>query len=72
MKNGTRSKIVSTLQAGAKVSISRNDVDTIVTEHGVAQLKGKTVPERIKQMIQIAHPQFRESLLQEARQLSYI
>ncbi len=72
MKNGTRSKIVSTLQPGAKVSISRNDIDTIVTEHGVAQLKGKTVPERIKQMIQIAHPQFRESLLQEARQLSYI
>lgn len=72
MKNGARSKIVSALQPGAKVSVSRNDVDTIVTEFGVAQLKGKTVPERIREMIQVAHPEFRESLLKEARDLSYI
>jgi acyl-CoA hydrolase len=72
MKNGLRSKIVSTLQPGAKVSISRNDVDTVVTEFGVAQLKGKTAPERIMEMISIAHPDFRESLLREARSLSYI
>ncbi len=72
MKDGTRSKIVSTLQPGAKVSISRNDVDTIVTEYGVAQLKGKTVPERIREMIGVAHPQFRDLLLKEARELLYI
>lgn len=72
MKNGSRSKIVSTLQPGAKVSISRNDVDTIVTEFGVAQLKGKTVPERIREMIRIAHPQFRDVLLKEAKDLAYI
>lgn len=41
-----QSKIVTTLHPGAKVSISRNDVDTVVTEYGIASLKGKCVAER--------------------------
>ncbi|EDQ90698.1 uncharacterized protein MONBRDRAFT_7153 [Monosiga brevicollis MX1] len=45
-KNG-QSKIVSQLQAGAKISISRNDVDTVITEYGVAPLKGLSVQERV-------------------------
>lgn len=72
MKNGSLSKIVSTLQPGAKVSISRNDIDTVVTEFGVAVLKGKTVPERIRAMVNVAHPEFREVLLREAKSLQYI
>jgi acyl-CoA hydrolase len=66
------SKIVFELNPGAKVSISRNDVDTIVTEYGVASLKGKTVSERVRQMIGIAHPQYREGLLFAARKANYL
>jgi acyl-CoA hydrolase len=71
-KNGTISKIAMALQPGAKVSISRNDIDTIVTEYGVAVLKGKTVPERIREMVRVAHPAFREQLMAEAKRLLYI
>jgi 4-hydroxybutyrate CoA-transferase len=71
-KDGMNSKIVATLQPGAKVSISRNDVDTIVTEFGVARLKGLTVPERILAMISIAHPSFRDDLLGQAKTLLYL
>ena len=71
-KSGTVSKIVVALQPGAKVSISRNDIDTVVTEFGVARLKGCTVPERIKAMVQVAHPDHRTQLLSEAHRLSYI
>lgn len=71
-KDSLSSKIVSTLHAGAKVSISRNDADTVVTEYGVAHLKGKTVSERIRSLVSIAHPAFREELLHEAKKLSYL
>ncbi|HYX31749.1 MAG TPA: acetyl-CoA hydrolase/transferase C-terminal domain-containing protein [Oligoflexus sp.] len=66
------SKIVFELNPGAKVSISRNDVDTIVTEYGVAMLKGKTVSERVRQMIGIAHPNYREGLLFAAKNAKYL
>ena len=71
-KQGTVSKITTALQPGAKVSISRNDIDTVVTEFGVAVLKGKTVPERIREMVRVAHPKFRDELTAEARRLFYI
>jgi acyl-CoA hydrolase len=71
-KDLSTSKIVFELKPGAKVSISRNDIDTIITEHGVAQLKGKTVSERARAMIGIAHPQFRDQLLHQARQAAYL
>ncbi len=67
-----RSKIVFELLPGAKVSISRNDVDTVVTEHGTAILVGKSVSERVKSLIAVAAPEFRERLLAEARQVSYV
>lgn len=70
--NGKTSKIVSELKAGAKVSISRNDIDTVVTEYGVAQLKGRSVTERAKALIQIAAPQFREQLYHDAVKNGYI
>ena len=71
-KDGRISKIVTALQPGAKVSISRNDVDTVVTEYGAACLKGKPVPERIRALINVAHPSFRDGLMDEARRLSYL
>ncbi len=66
------SKIAFELKPGAKVSVSRNDIDTVVTEFGVARLKGKTVSERVLAMIGIAHPKFREELSHQARAARYI
>lgn len=67
-----QSKIVFELLPGAKVSISRNDIDTVVTEFGVAELKGKTVSERAQALAAIAHPNFREKLLANAKAARYI
>lgn len=60
------SKIVPQLQAGAAVSLSRNDVDLVITEYGVADLRGTTIRERVESLIQIAHPKFRDSLWDQA------
>ena len=64
-ENGERvltSKIVPCLNEGATVSLSRNDVDYVVTEFGVAELRGQSIGERAKRLIAIAHPNFREQL----------
>ena len=61
-KGGTVSRIVPTLTNGALVSTSKNDVDCIVTEYGIAQLRGHSLRERTKALIGIAHPKFREEL----------
>ncbi|GAF13584.1 4-hydroxybutyrate coenzyme A transferase [Bacillus sp. JCM 19045] len=66
-KGGAISKIVPKLSAGAVVTTSKNDVDYVVTEFGVAKLRGKTVHERAKALIAIAHPDFREQLEEDAR-----
>ncbi len=71
-KNDTISKIVSTLTPGAVVSVPRMDVDHIVTEYGVAKLRGKSARERAKAMIDIAHPNFRDQLTHEAKKLKVI
>lgn len=71
-KNGTASRIVPTLTKGAVVTTSKNDVDYIVTEYGVAKLRGKTVAQRTKALIAIAHPQFRDSLTHEAKKRNII
>lgn len=63
------SKIVLTLTPGAGVSLSRNDVDYVVTEYGVTRLTGKTIKERVDGLISIAHPDFREDLKQRANKL---
>lgn len=62
---GTVSRIVPFLSEGAAVTTSRNDVDYVVTEYGVASLRGKTLKQRAESLINIAHPDFRESLKQE-------
>jgi len=66
------SKIVTMLKQGAAVTLSRNDVDNVVTEYGVAQLRGCTVKERVKRLIAIAHPKFRDQLYREAVEIGYI
>ncbi|RDU36692.1 4-hydroxybutyrate--acetyl-CoA CoA transferase [Neobacillus piezotolerans] len=65
----TISKIVPRLTPGAVVSLSRNDVDYVVTEYGVAHLKGTSIRERVEKLIAIAHPDFREQLRREANEL---
>ena len=71
-KSGTMSKIKPILTPGSVVTISRNIADIIITEYGVAYMRGRTVRERTKQLIAIAHPDFREELTFEAKKLGYI
>lgn len=66
------SRIVATLKKGAGVVTSRNHVRYVVTEYGVADLYGKTIRERAQQLINVAHPQFRDELTHEAKKLHYI
>jgi len=65
-KKGTISRIVSQLSPGAGVVTTRGDVHYVVTEYGVAYLHGKSVQERALALISIAHPDYRQKLLQEA------
>ena len=65
-KRGTISRIVPKLAHGAVVTTSRNDVDHVVTEYGVAKLRGKSIRERALALISIAHPDFRAELKEEA------
>ncbi|WP_347490725.1 acetyl-CoA hydrolase/transferase C-terminal domain-containing protein [Desulfoscipio sp. XC116] len=71
-KNGKVSKIVPVLQKGAVVSCSKNDVDHVVTEFGVAKLRGKTARERALALIAIAHPDFRTELQAAAHKMELI
>jgi 4-hydroxybutyrate CoA-transferase len=61
-RNGAASRIVERLTAGACVTTSRNDVHFVVTEYGIADLRGKTIRQRADALIRIAHPDFRDSL----------
>ena len=71
-KDETKSRIVATLEPGAGVVIPRGDVHYVVSEYGVAYLHGKSIRERVLQMIGIAHPKFRPELLKKAKQMHYI
>lgn len=64
-RNAEESKIVPTITTGGPVTTSRCDVNYIVTEFGVAQLRGQTLRERAKRLIAIAHPKFRAELAEE-------
>lgn len=66
-KGGKVSKIVPTLQVGAGVVTTRADVHYVVTEHGVANLHGKNLRQRAEILISIAHPDFHDSLEEEAK-----
>lgn len=66
------SKIVPFLKPGAIVTLSRADVDHVVTEYGCVALRGTSVSERVHLLISIAHPKFRDELRAEAIRLGYI
>ncbi len=73
MKDGTKlSKIVAMLKQGAGVVTTRNHVHYVVTEFGVARLYGKTIRQRARALIDVAHPAFREELERQAYDLRYL
>lgn len=61
-RGGKASRIVARLSAGAAVTTPRNEVDYIITEYGIAHLRGKSLRERAEALIAIAHPDYREEL----------
>jgi acyl-CoA hydrolase len=71
-KDDSISRIVPTLAPGAHVSTSKNDINYVVTEFGVAQLRGKSAKQRSQEMIAIAHPDFRAELTETAHQMHLI
>lgn len=66
-KSGIVSKIQPILTPGGICTTSKNDVDYIVTEYGIAQLRGLSLAKRVRQLISIAHPDFRDELTFEAK-----
>ncbi len=66
-KDDTISRIVPTLSPGTHVSTSKNDINYVVTEYGVAQLRGKSAKQRAQELIGIAHPKFRQQLTEQAK-----
>ena len=66
-KNDTISRIVPTLTPGTHVTTSKNDINYVVTEYGVAQLRGKSMKQRTRELIGIAHPNFRAELTEQAK-----
>jgi acyl-CoA hydrolase len=71
-RDGSMSKIRPSLTPGSVVTTSKNTVDKIVTEYGIAEMRGRTIRDRAQQLISIAHPQFRDELGAEARTLGLI
>jgi acyl-CoA hydrolase len=69
---GSISRIVPVLDQGAGVVTTRAHVWTVVTEYGVAELHGRSVRERAQALIAIAHPDFREDLERQAREVHQI
>lgn len=66
------SRIVATLHPGAAVTSYKNIVDNVVTEHGVAELRGRSIRERTEKLIAIAHPKFRDELTAKGREFGYL
>ncbi|MGB4642952.1 MAG: GNAT family N-acetyltransferase [Dethiobacteria bacterium] len=71
-RDGSTSRIVPLLQEGAGVTLTRGDIQYVVTEYGQAYLHGKNIRERAMSLIAIAHPKFRSWLIGEAKKLSLI
>ena len=69
-KDDRISRIVPVLAPGTHVSTSKNDINYVVTEFGVAQLRGKSAKQRARELIGIAHPAFRAELTEQARRLN--
>jgi acyl-CoA hydrolase len=71
-KDDTISRIVPTLTPGTHVTTGKNDINYVVTEHGVAQLRGKTAKQRCAELIGVAHPDFRGELREAARKMNLL
>ena len=67
-ENGEVSRIVPYLKEGAGVTLSRGDIHYVITEYGIAYLHGKNIRERAMDLIAIAHPKFREGLIEQAKE----
>ena len=70
--NGNVSRIVPYLSEGSGVATTRADVNFVVTEYGIAELQGKSIFQRVMELTQIAHPKFRDQLIQTAKSRHYI
>lgn len=66
------SRIVTRLCPGAPVTTMKNTVDHVVTEYGVAELRGRSIAQRARALIAIAHPKFRDELTRDAEELGYL
>jgi len=71
-QNGSVSRIVPHLSEGAGVATTRGDVNFVVTEYGIAELQGKGIYQRVMELTQIAHPKYREELIEVAKRRHYI
>ena len=70
VKDGERhSRLVASLDAGAPVTVLRSAVDYVVTEYGIATMRGKTIRQRIGELIAVAHPDCQAQLKDDAKQL---
>lgn len=70
--DGKISRIVPTLPPGSAVTTLKNTVDKVVTEHGVAELRGRSIADRTRALISVAAPAFRDGLSRSARELGYL
>lgn len=66
------SRIVPHLSEGAGVATTRGDIDIVVTEYGIAEMRGKSIYQRVMELARIAHPKFRKNLIEEAKKRRYI
>jgi acyl-CoA hydrolase/RimJ/RimL family protein N-acetyltransferase len=71
-QNDEVSRIVSHLSEGAGVATTRGDIDIIVTEYGIAEMRRKSIYQRVMELTRIAHPKFRKELIEEAKKRRYI
>lgn len=71
-KDDSISRIVPVLTPGTHVTTGKNDINYVVSEYGVAQLRGKSARQRAEEMISIAHPDFRAELREQARRLNLL
>ena len=70
--DGATSRILPRLTRGSVVTTLKNTVDKVVTEWGVAELRGRSLSQRAQALIGVAHPDFRDQLTREARHLGYL